>query len=346
MSSLLVSALRALCVLAAALGLAAGVARADLVWEPQSGWRIEGGVLSGITGAEGRTALDLMNKARTAQEAHRYHSALGAYTKVTKKYPSSVYAPEAYYQIATIRLAHKQYFKAFDAYQQIIARYPNVKRFNEIIADQYRIASALLDGARNHIWGVIPSFKNRDKAVGYLETILANAPYTDYAPLALMDIARAQQYLGNAEEAIDALDRLTNTYAQSVLAPDAYLRLAKLHASLVQGPSYDQAETKQAITYNEDFMILFPSDMKIADAAQGLDTMKKMLAESKMKMADFYFFKRDNYPAARVFYNEAITAYPDSDVAKKARERLTQVEAKANAAASSGGVKKKHFLFF
>jgi outer membrane protein assembly factor BamD len=47
-----------------------------------------------------------------------------------------------------------------------------------------------------------------------------------------------------------------------------------------------------------------------------------------------------------VFYNEAITSYPDSEVAKKARLRLTQVEAKAAAAASSGGVKKRHFLFF
>jgi len=102
----------------------------------------------------------------------------------------------------------------------------------------------------------------------------------------------------------------------------------------------------QAISYNEDFMILFPSDPKIAQAAQGLDGMKKMLAQSKMKIGDFYFYKRDNYTAARVFYNEAITSYPDSDVAKLARVRLNQVEAKAKAAAESGGQQKKHFLFF
>ena len=74
--------------------------------------------------------------------------------------------------------------------------------------------------------------------------------------------------------------------------------------------------------------------------------MKKMLALSKIKIGDFYFYKRDNYPAARVFYNEAITSYPDSEVARQARQRLADVEAKAKAAATSGGEKKKHFLFF
>ena len=324
----------------------AGTVRADLVWSADSGWRIEGGILSGLTGADGRDALDLMNKARSAEEKHSYHTAIKAYEKVFTIYPNSIYAPEAYFHSGNIWLARKRYNKAFNDYQQILSRYPNVKRFNEIIEIQYRIASALLDGARNRLWLGIPGFTSREAGVGCMEIIVENAPYSDYAPLVLMNVARGHQYLGNTDEAIDALDRLVNNYPQSVLCPDAYLRLAKLHASLVEGSSYDQAETKQAITYDEDFMILFPSDPKIAEAAQGLDRMKKMLGESKIKIADFYFYKRDNYTAARVFYNEAITSYPDSDVAKKARQRLAEVEAKASAAAKAGGVKKKHFLFF
>ena len=341
------SALRAFCLAVVVSCLPAGVARADLVWGPDTGWKIEGGILSGLTGADGRDALILMNKARTAEEGRHYHTALKAYARVVKIYPNSIYAPEAYYHTGNIWLARGRYYKAFDSYQQILTRYPNTKRFNELIEDQYRIASALLDGARNRLWLGIKGFKNREISVGCFEIILGNAPYSDYAPLVLMNIARGHQYLGNTDEAIDALDRLVNNYPQSVVAPDAYLRLAKLHASLVEGPSYDQAETKQAITYDEDFMILFPSDPKIAEAAQGLDSMKKMLGESKIKIADFYFYKRDNYTAARVFYNEAITSYPDSDVAKEARQRLAEVEKKASAAAQGGPVRKtKHFLFF
>jgi outer membrane protein assembly factor BamD len=113
----------------------------------------------------------------------------------------------------------------------------------------------------------------------------------------------------------------------------------------VEGPYYDQAETNEAITYSTDFTILFPTDKRIGDAAGELDKMKRVLAMSKIKIGDFYFYKRDNYPAARVFYNEAITSYPDSSIAEVARKRLNSVEIKANAAAQ-GRPPKKHFLFF
>ncbi len=335
---------RALC-LFAVFGFAAAAARADLVWNPETGWSISGGVLSGLTGSNGREALDLMNKARRQEENGQVHAAIKNYTKVTKRFATSVYAPEAFYHIGLMRWHRRQYYKAFDAYNSILSRYPNVKRYNDLIADEYQIAVVLLNGGHNRIWGWFPSVRNRERGVAYCETIIATAPYSDYAPLCLMDVARGQQFLGNPEEAIDALDRLVNNYSQSVFAPDAYLQLADLHAAQVEGPYYDQAETKQAITYGEDFMILFPNDKKIAAAATQLDAMKRTLAESKMKIGDFYFFKRDNYTAARVFYNEAITSYPDSEVAQRARVRLNEVERKANAAAQ-GGPKKKHFLFF
>jgi outer membrane protein assembly factor BamD len=201
------------------------------------------------------------------------------------------------------------------------------------------------------LWGMLPGFTQRDKALEFFESILSNAPYSDYAPLSLMNIARGHQKLGNTESAIDALDRLINSYGQSLLAPDAYLKLAQTHASLVDGPHYDQGATKESITYFTDFMLLFPGDGNVGVAEKGLDGMKTMLAESKIRMADFYFYKRSNFKAAKVFYNEAITAYPESAVAAKAKARLAEVEARSSgqpapAAAAAEPAKKKRFFFF
>ncbi len=347
--------------LPAVLGLLASVlcflssgARADLIWTKQTGWRVEGGALSGLAGPEGRNALDQMNKARASEEAGSTRSASRSYQAIAKKYPNSIYAPEALYRSARLRLVRREYTKAFDDFQGVLSRYPNTKRFNEIIGEQYRIASAMLDGARGKmLFGLLPGFTQRDKAIEYFETILINAPYSDYAPLSLMNIARGHQKLGNTEDAIDALDRMINNYSQSLLAPDAYLKLAQTHASLVDGPYYDQASTKESITYFTDFMLLFPSDGNIGSAEKGLDGMKTMLAESKMKIADFYFYKRSNFKAARVFYNEAITAYPESAIAGRAKARLVEVEAKVAgqpAPAKPGDLmpvkKKKRFFFF
>jgi outer membrane protein assembly factor BamD len=334
---------------AALLACLPGRLAADLVWSRSTGWRVEGGVLAGVSGTEGHKALDTMNSARLAEEHQSYGSAISSYEKVVKKYPNSVYAPEALYRTGKIRLLRRQYYGAFDAFQRMLGRYPNTKRFNEVVGIQYRIASELLDGKRSYIWGMFPGFTGRATAIGYFEVVLLDAPYSDYAPLCLMNIARGHQLRKETDEAIDALDRLINSYPQSLLTADAYFKLAQAHASLVDGPYYDQASTKEAVTYYEDFMILFPNDINLSKAARGLDEMKRMLAQSKVKMGDFYFFKRDNYVAAKVFYNEAITAYPDSDVAKHAKVMLVQVEAKAAgqpAPKSPGEPKKKHFLFF
>jgi len=317
---------------------------ADLVWDPQTGWRIEGGALSGLTGVEGHAALDQMNKARRLEERGSTYSALKAYEKIAKKYANSVYAPEALYRSGMLHLKRRQYLKTFDDLQLLIARYPNTRRFDEVIGVQYRLAGALLDGARSRIWGWLPGLTNRAKSIQYFEVIVANAPYNDYAPLALMNAARGYEFLGDKEESIDAMDRLVNSYPQSVMAPVAYLKLGQLHASVSQGPYYDQASTKEAISYYEDFMILFPSDANIAVAARGLEQMKSMLAQSKVKLGDFYFYKLENYTAARVFYNEAITAYPDSSVAAVAKKRLTEVD--ASAAHQPTGAPKKRFWVF
>lgn len=343
-----------LCLVTSLLGIFAPGARAELVWTRDTGWRVEGGALSGLAGAEGRNALDQMNRARLAEEDGSRRSAIKTYQNIAKRYPNSIYAPEALYRSARLRLAGRDYTKGFEDYQQVLSRYPNTRRFNEIIGEQYRIASALLDGARGRmLWGLLPGFTQRDKALEFFETILANAPYSDYAPLSLMNIARGHQKLGNTENAIDALDRMINNYGQSLLAPDAYLKLAQTHASLVDGPYYDQGATREAITYFTDFMLLFPGDTNIAGAEKGLDGMKTMLAESKIRMADFYFYKRSNFKAARVFYNEAITAYPESAIAAKAKTRLAEVEAKASAlpapaaaGAAPAPAKKKRFFFF
>jgi outer membrane protein assembly factor BamD len=327
---------------------------ADAVWTPEGGWKIEGGLSSGLAGESASDALTLMNKARALEENKHYFFALRDYKKVTKRYDHSIYAQEAFYHTALIRLAQHKYVKAFAAFQEIVVRYPNTSRFNEVIGQQYRIACDLLNGARNHGLSFVPGLRNREASVKFFETVLGNAPYSEYAPLALMGVARAHLILHEPEESIDALDRMINTYPKSLLASDAYLKSAQAYASMVAGANYDQSSTKEAITYFEDFVILYPGDSHIAVAEKGLADMKDVLAQSKIEIGDYYLKYRQNYKAAKVFYNEAITDYPESPVAARARAKLTKVDAilaeQTKPGTPSAGKptppKKKWFWFF
>lgn len=317
----LVAALVALLLLPARLA-------ADLVWTPDGGWKVEDGALSPLIGEEGRHALDLMNRARTAEESGNDGTALRHYGNVIKRYRNSVYAAEALFRTGLIQQKQSKYHKAFQTFQQLVTGYPNSEKFNQVIGEQYRIASALAEGKRAKTWSWFPGFRSRERAVAYFETIVYTAPYSEYAPLALMNAARGYKRMNETPAAIDALDRMISTYPRNVLTPDAYLRIAETHTSLVDGPAYDQASTVDAITYYEDYMILFPGHSGMAAAEEGLDEMKSVLAQSKLVIADYYYRHRKNYKAAKVFYNEAITVYPDSAVATEAREKLSVVDAK------------------
>jgi outer membrane protein assembly factor BamD len=321
--------------------LAAPIMRAELVWTPATGWQEEGTNAAAPQSADSRKALDLMNRARTAEENGSPRSAIRLYNRVTRNYTKSIYAPEAFFRIAHIRLGQHAFQKSFEAYQSIVGSYPQYDRFNEVIAGQYRIASSMADGSRTRwMWGVFPGPRRRERAIGYFEAIVSNAPYSDYAPLALMRIAQLHRRYSSKVDAVYALDRLISFYPNTMLTPEAYLRMADTHFSLVDGPPYDQTSATEASSYYQDYLILFPKHTEVARAEKGLDAIKTELAESKMVIARFYDRRRHNYIAARIFYNEAITIYPGSPVAQKARERLEKLAPKIAAQEAAAAAKK------
>ncbi len=306
--------------------LAAPRAEAELVWSPLEGWQLVDPTPSEARKPRPAEALELMNEARERQEDGRRITALRRYRRVHRLYPDSVYAPEALYQSALIRRERSQWNQAFQALNTIVRRYPDYHRFGQVVGMQFEIAVGVAEGARFRLFWVLPGFRNMDRAVSMLDTVVANAPHSDYAPVALAYMAQVDKNRNRPEDAIDAYERLINDYSDHLFAPDAYLGLARAHAGMVTGPQYDQGATRQAIGYFEDFLILYPQSPFADDAEEDLEEMRDMLARSKLIIGEFYHFRRANYVAARVFYNEAITSSPTSPAADEARARLETIE--------------------
>ena len=304
----------------------------------------------GLTPAEAQEAQERYDRGRELERAGRYKAALKAYKKVTKEFPRSPVAPEAYHRTAIVQATHMNNLpRAFEALDVILRAYPNYGHFNELVSEQYRIAYEMIKGHRRKMFGILPGFANRDRGIEYFERLIINAPYSDYAPLALMNIAEQHILSDRSDYAIDALDRLITNYPNSIVTSDAYLRLAQVHENLVDGPLYDQSSTKESLHNYQDFQILFPKDPDVGMAEAGEARMKEMLAQSRLKIADFYYYKRSRYQAARVFYNEAITIAPNSESAVLARERLAQVDVDearvaAQIAADTEAARRKGFL--
>lgn len=264
-----------------------------------------------------------------AMEAERLgqtRRAMRAYERIYRRYPAAEFAAQSLFNYGVMQFERQRWRKSFDIFQTILIFHPSFPRFNDIIEYQFRIALGLSDGKGVRFLLVIP-YRAHNRSVEYFEAVIRNAPYSNLAPLALMNIALIHQHRGNTIEAIDALDRMINLYPDSMLTDTAYLELARTFAGLVQGPEYDQGATREAISYFEDFLILFAESERVLEAEQGRDEMRDIYARSRLIIGEYYLRYRRWYRAAEIFLNETITIAPDSAAAVRARERLDFIAA-------------------
>ena len=103
--------------------------------------------------------------------------------------------------------------------------------------------------------------------------------------------------------------------------------MAQTYSNLVNGAEYDQGSTRQAISYYEDFLILFPQNSSLGEVESKLVAMEDLLARSRLNLGDFFYNYRSNNTAALVFYNDTITIAPESEAAEEARARIADIEA-------------------
>jgi outer membrane protein assembly factor BamD len=274
---------------------------------------------------QSEAARPIYERAVQAEQAGSKYTARRLYRRVYKRYPAADTAAQSLYQYGSMQFERRSWMKSYEAFQEILVRHADFPRFNEIARFQFDIATALAE--RQRMLGVIP-YRSLNRAVACYEVMISNAPYSDLAPLALMNIAMIHQYRGNSAEAIDALDRLINNYPTSLLASDAYLNLAETFASLVDGPEYDQGATREAMSYFEDFLILFSRHQDVH--------------------GEFYFKYRRWYQAAEIFFNEAITIAPESPAAASAREYLVEIERRraltANTQSEGEATRERSFI--
>ncbi len=308
--------------------IACSSASADLVWTADKGWQVQGGVVANVLGEAKNVsnALEAMNEGKKAQDDGSNWLALSYYKAVVKDFPDSIFAPEAYYQMSLVYTKRGQFMDAFESLEEVINRYPDYPKFNSIIGEEYNVASVIQSGKTPYIWGWFPWFTNYKDAITIYEAVIKNAPYSDYAPIALMNIALIATDEENYDEAIDALDRLINNYPQSMFAPDAYMQTAKVYDDMVSGPEYDQTPTRNAISFYQDYLVLFPKESDVSNAEAGLDRMRDTYARSRLVMGDFYYYYRNNHIAASIFYNETITLAPNSEAAAEAKIQLKKIK--------------------
>ncbi len=134
-----------------------------------------------------------------------------------KKYPLAPEAATAQYRVAELLEASGDLSRAFNAYQALLTKYPDTPNFERAVAAQVTIANKYLQGRPQKFLGV--SVGNSAKRAQEMYTnILANAPFSKYAPIAQFNLGLAYEKQSVPFDAIKAYQKVLDTYPTATFA--------------------------------------------------------------------------------------------------------------------------------
>jgi outer membrane protein assembly factor BamD len=211
---------------------------------------------------------------------------------------------------------------AFNAYQQIIEKYPKSGQFNEVLWRQYEIANRFLGGEWFKLWNLIPLYPSMDETAKLYAKIVNSGPYSEVAPHAQLRIGAAREKQKDYADAVKAYDTAADRYHdQPTIAADAMYRAGLAWEKQADTAEYDQGAAAQAIASYTDFITFYPDDKRVAAVQQAMVKLKAEQVRGNFEIARFYEHGH-KWAGAVVYYNAVLQLDPNSPLAAEARQRI------------------------
>lgn len=228
---------------------------------------------------------------------------------------------EVHFRLAKLLQGTNRLQQAFDVYQTLLKRYPRAgKHFNDSIVEQIRIANFYLEKPDSIVTRILMS--HRATAQGMYETVLASAPYGDYAPVAQFNLCLAHERQGHVREAVQAYQALSEKYPNSRLAGDAQYQIAYVHMRVgLSNRSQDLATLSRARNAFQDYLLQYPKTKHRAQILKNIERISSKEVSMIYRIATFYDHLR-SYRSAYIYYKEVLQRQTASREALLARARI------------------------
>jgi outer membrane protein assembly factor BamD len=293
---------------------------APLVYIPGEGWYYES---YGENGKWQRPrAKDQLQVAEDAFKAKDFTTTVHAAHRILRVWPLSDYAPRAEYLVGRCLEQEHKDEAAFNAYQNIIEKYPKSGEYNEVLLRQYEIANRFLGGQFFRLWNTIPLYTSMPETVKLYEKIVSNGPFSAVAPHAQLRIGAANEKGGNFADAVKAYDLAADRYHdQPDIAADAMYRAGVSWEKQADTAEYDQSAAAKAIAAYTDFVTFYPDDKRVATAQQAMVKLKAEQVRGSFEIAKYYETNH-RWAGAVVYYNDVLQLDANSPLALQARQRI------------------------
>ncbi len=308
---------------------------APLVYRPGEGWSWE--PVGGGKWTRQR-AKDQLDVAQESFDKKDYRTAKLAARRTVRTWPLSDYAPQAQFMLARTLEETGDDQKAFKAYQDLLAKYPKIDNYDEVLQRQFAIANKYLAGKWYKFY-FLP-YKSADKTAGLFEKVVKNGPYSSVGPKSQMNIGEAHEnpkgVIHDYPAAVKAYERAADRYhGQKDVAANALYKVGQTYLKQAKTAEYDQSIAGKAIAAFNDFMTLYPDDPRVAECQKTINELHTEQSRGNFSIAKYYE-KKHRWDGALIYYNEAVAKDQNSKYADEARRRIESIQARKIAQAVSG----------
>ncbi len=262
--------------------------------------------LAGQTRAGEGKAQGLYNTAYANEQAGKLKAARKGYAAIGKKHPLAPVAAEATYRLAKLRERNAQPLEAFEAFDNVLKKYPASDHFAEAMKRQEVIAHQVAQGQIKNSFIGIKSRIDVSKTVKMLQQVRDNAPRNASAAKAQFTIGEVYQSRGDSKpRAMSAFSKVTSDYPDSPYAPEAQYRIGEILLSQSRSGNQDSANLTRAKNAFNDVIIRYPSHKRAADARRQIAKLSSGDLRRSYDLAEFYR-KKGQTKSALFYYRETV----------------------------------------
>ena len=163
-----------------------------------------------------------------------------------------------------------------------------------------------------------------DDAIAAFDQFIIQYPTHPRAQEARFRLSEA--YFGKKEfiTASNEFNRLANDYPAGPYADDARFKVCESYYRLSPKPPLDQQYTRSAYDHCQSLIAYFPSSEFTPRAQEIMAEMRNKLAQKEFDNGEFYF-KRNAYDSAIIYYDLTVRDFADTPHAPKALGRLVEI---------------------
>ncbi len=286
-----------------------------------------------LTSQQGK-AEGLLAKAREYETGGKLRQARDTYKSISQSYARTEAGAEAKFGYARMLEAEGEGRKAFEQYQELITNHRNTANFNEAVQRQFSIAEGLRTSDKKGFLG-IGAAAQPSKLVEMFTQISESAPYTEWAPKALLNIGYVRNDSGEVDPAIASFQKVVDKYPDTEYAKEAQYQIFKLRgvtAEKSNSPLKNRAQVEAGL----DFLNQNPEDQRAAEVKSDMRQIEEQSME-KLYNTGLFYEKSGKPDSARIYYREVVKN-PNTSWAAKAQERLSALD-------GGGSVEKKASMF-